>query len=290
MRVKQISTVCTAIVFAVGATAANAENQDDGSHIWMPKQPSNRYWQAPEWSDQNQKAPPARQAQQPQANQPRVQQPQNNQQWAPQRPASPQANTGSYRGQPPAPYGGYNRPPQPKQPVSGANRSASMPPPPAGPYSSAPNRSTSGSAPASNVAPRTPYRASPYRSTPYRSTPYRSRSPYGYRDNGASAYYTPGYNRYRTGKNNDRFWNDRKPWRNSGPSKWFNPTKENWEDSWDDMINAPSNMGKMPGGWYAPEVYMPNPVDMGDQFKDNMKDLPEQIRDMDVGNQVVDED
>ena len=56
------------------------------------------------------------------------------------------------------------------------------------------------------------------------------------------------------------------------------------------MINAPSNMGKMPGGWYAPEVYMPNPVDMGDQFKDTIKDLPEQIRDMDVGNEVVDED
>ena len=56
------------------------------------------------------------------------------------------------------------------------------------------------------------------------------------------------------------------------------------------MINAPSNMGEMPGGWYAPYVSMPNPIDVGDQFKDNMKDLPEQIRDMDVGNEVVDDD
>jgi len=29
---------------------------------------------------------------------------------------------------------------------------------------------------------------------------------------------------------------------------------------------------------------MPNPIDMGDQFQDNIKDLPEQIRNMDVGN------
>ena len=31
-------------------------------------------------------------------------------------------------------------------------------------------------------------------------------------------------------------------------------------------------------------------VDIGDQFKDNAKDLPEQIKDMDVGNTVEDVD
>ena len=282
------STVCTAVVFAASATAVNAEN-DDGSHIWMPKQPSNKYWQAPaEWPKPNQNAPAANQAQKSPVNQQRP----------PQRPASPPPYAGNYRGQSPAPYGGYNRPPQTSKPATGMNRSASMPPPPSGPYSATPNRSTQGSsaqgsrAQGSNAAPRMPYgsyRSSPYRSAPYRGAPYR-----GYRDNGASAFYTPGYSRYRSGRNDDRFWdrswNKRKPWKDSGPSKWFNPTKENWEDSWEDMINAPSNMGEMPGGWYAPYVSMPNPIDVGDQFKDNVKDLPEQIRDMDVGNEVVDED
>jgi len=68
----------------------------------------------------------------------------------------------------------------------------------------------------------------------------------------------------------------------------MNPGKDNWEQSWDDMINAPSRMGEMPGGWTAPEVTVPNPIDMGDQMQDNAKDLPEQMRNMDVGNDVKD--
>ncbi len=67
----------------------------------------------------------------------------------------------------------------------------------------------------------------------------------------------------------------------------MNPGKRNWENSWDDMINSPSRMGTMPGGWTAPEVTMPNPIDMGDQMQDNLKDLPEQMKDMDVGNDVT---
>jgi hypothetical protein len=64
------------------------------------------------------------------------------------------------------------------------------------------------------------------------------------------------------------------------------PSKENWEDSWDDMINAPSRMGEMPGGWTAPEVTVPNPIDMGDQVQDNMKDLPSQMKEGNIGNDV----
>jgi len=93
-------------------------------------------------------------------------------------------------------------------------------------------------------------------------------------------YYTPGYNpRYdRWGNNNNRFWG------RSGPGKWMNPNKHNLEQGWDDMLNAPSRMGEMPGGWTAPEVSMPNPIDVGDQMQDNIKDLPDQVRNMDVGN------
>jgi hypothetical protein len=91
----------------------------------------------------------------------------------------------------------------------------------------------------------------------------------------------PGYHRYR---NNG--WNNNKFWGRSGPSTWMNPNKNNMERGWDDMMNAPSRMGEMPGGWTAPEVSMPNPIDMGDQIQDNVKDLPEQMRNMDVGNEV----
>ena len=50
------------------------------------------------------------------------------------------------------------------------------------------------------------------------------------------------------------------------------------------MMNAPGRMGEMPGGWTAPEVTVPNPIDLGDQMQDNAKDLPEQVKDMNVDN------
>lgn len=118
-----------------------------------------------------------------------------------------------------------------------------------------------------------------------RGYPPPPRGPYARRpDSGASAYNVPGYNRYRNNRNSG--WDNNKFWGKSGPSRWMNPSKKNMEQGWDDMINAPSRMGDdMPGGWSAPEVSMPNPVDMGDQMQDNVKDLPEQIRNMDVGNE-----
>jgi len=118
----------------------------------------------------------------------------------------------------------------------------------------------------------------------YRGNPPPPNGPYGYRpDNGASAFNVPGYNRNNNGRGNNG-WNNNKFWGQSGPSRWMNPNKNNMERGWDDMINAPSRMGEMPGGWTAPEVSMPNPVDIGDQMQDNIEDLPEQVRDMDVGN------
>jgi hypothetical protein len=116
-----------------------------------------------------------------------------------------------------------------------------------------------------------------------RNFPPPPRRPYYGPDNGASAYNMPGYNPNRNYRRNNR-WNNNKFWGRSGPSTWMNPGKRNWENSWDDMMNAPSRMGEMPGGWTAPEVTVPNPIDMGDQMQDNVKDLPEQIKDMDVDN------
>lgn len=124
------------------------------------------------------------------------------------------------------------------------------------------------------------------------NTPPPPRGPYNSSnnvpDNGASAFNTPGYNRHRnSGNRRGNMWgnnNNRNFWGNSGPRTWMNPNKYKMERGWDDMINAPSRMGEMPGGWTAPEVTVPNPIDIGDQIQDNVEDLPEQVQNMDVGN------
>lgn len=56
--------------------------------------------------------------------------------------------------------------------------------------------------------------------------------------------------------------------------------KDSMSRGWDDMLNAPSRMGEMPGGWYAPEVSVPNPVDVGEEFGDAVKDAPDQFDNM----------
>ncbi len=230
MSLKQLSTTVVAITF--GACTFAAQANDQASHNWMPKQPTNHYWQAPNWSFNT---PP----------------PQNT------APPAPVYNNNAQRQRPVAlPPQAYQRPPA--YYPQNRNRYA-PPPPPAGPYNGVP------------MPQPNPYRGAP--------PPYNP----GY--NGPSAFYTPGYNPYRRNSNG---WNNNRFWGRSGPSTWMNPSKRNWENSWDDMINAPSRMGEMPGGWTAPEITMPNPIDMGDQFQDNLKDLPEQMRDMNVGNDVRD--
>lgn len=166
---------------------------------------------------------------------------------------------------------GFNSPPNYRSPPPPQMRPAhnNQPPPNYRPPQS--NYNPQMQRPAPNA-----YRGNP---PPQQYGSYRGPS-YG-PDNGASAYNMPGYHRYR---NNG--WNNNKFWGRSGPSTWMNPNKNNMERGWDDMMNAPSRMGEMPGGWTAPEVSMPNPIDMGDQIQDNVKDLPEQMRNMDVGNEV----
>jgi len=96
--------------------------------------------------------------------------------------------------------------------------------------------------------------------------------------NGPSAFNTPGYNPYHDRWSNNRFWG------RSGPNSWMHPNKRNFSNGWDDMLNAPSRMGEMPGGWTAPSVSMPNPVDVSDQFEENARDLPDQMRNMNSGD------
>jgi len=246
MRVKKLSAAVVAI--ALGTSTFTSQASNDAGHVWMPKQPSNQYWQDPNWADRNAQRPADSAPPPPPANRPRYQ---------------------SY-----------------SYPAPNANRSA--PPPPTGPYSGTPAPAPRASAPAQRPIQRPiqrpvqgPVQGRSQGPGPYRGAP----APRGAYD-GPSAFYTPGYNPYRDrGKRNSR-WGSNKFWGDSGPSKWMNPNKRNWENSWDDMINAPSRVGEMPGGWTAPEVSVPNPIDMGDQVQDNVQDLPDQMRDGNIGNDV----
>jgi len=243
MHVKYFTSAVAAVALSSGAMVVQASNADDNTeHRWMPKQPVNTYWQAPNFNFPS----PGRSA-------PPVYNP------PPQRPMPPANN--NYRPQ-------YAQPRPPMQ----------RPRPPAyRPYPSNPGVA----GPNANMAP--PARMAPPMRNSNRGYPPPPRGPYNGPDNGASAYYMPGYNQNRNYRQNNG-WNNNKFWGRSGPSNWMHPNKRNMEQGWDDMINAPSRMGEMPGGWTAPEVSMPNPIDMGDQMQENVKDLPEQIRNMDVGN------
>ncbi len=235
MRIKLIPNTCAVIALATCTITAHANN-GNADHRWMPNQPTNSYWQTPNWSGFS--TSPNQQSAQPVYRQ-QTRPAYNNNYQAPAAPA--------YRPQQPA----YNYPPPQGSYRPNVNRAAPPaqntnrgypPPPPAGPY---------------------------------RGAPY-----YG-PNSGPSAFNTPGYN---PNRRNNNSWNSNKFWGRSGPDSWMNPNKGNMERGWDDMINSPSRMGEMPGGWTAPEVSMPNPVDMGDQMQDNVEDLPEQMKNMDVGN------
>lgn len=67
----------------------------------------------------------------------------------------------------------------------------------------------------------------------------------------------------------------------AGPQVWMNPTdpKEGMSQAWDDMMNAPARMGRVPPGWKAPTIDIPNPIDVGDEFEKNARRAPHIIRD-----------
>ena len=49
---------------------------------------------------------------------------------------------------------------------------------------------------------------------------------------------------------------------------------------WDDMINAPFKMGRMPGGWRAPSLSMPDPVTIGDAVTNQIPPIMEEAGNM----------
>lgn len=67
----------------------------------------------------------------------------------------------------------------------------------------------------------------------------------------------------------------------AGPQYWMNPgdPKEGMSQAWDDMMNAPARMGRVPPGWKAPTIDIPNPIDVGDEFEKNARRAPYIMRD-----------
>ena len=55
---------------------------------------------------------------------------------------------------------------------------------------------------------------------------------------------------------------------------------EGTNELWDKMINAPFKMGRMPGGWRAPSLSMPDPVTIGDAVTNQMPPMAEEMGNM----------
>ena len=80
-----------------------------------------------------------------------------------------------------------------------------------------------------------------------------------------------------------RFWDElgeggRNPFRNMDEWIDVDEPREGIANVWDDMINAPHEVGRMPGGWTAPSISVPNPVDVQREFEGVAKDMPEEAK------------
>jgi hypothetical protein len=66
-----------------------------------------------------------------------------------------------------------------------------------------------------------------------------------------------------------------------GPDAWFDfaDPKEGLAWMWEDFLYTPNALGTMPGGWEAPSISVPNPVDVGDEFKNAAGDFPGEMKD-----------
>ena len=98
----------------------------------------------------------------------------------------------------------------------------------------------------------------------------------------------------------DRSWG-RAPWnrdydnlwgRNGGPSKWFDPSnpEDGIAEAWEDMMITPNRLGTMPGGWKAPSISIPNPVDVNTEFRDLAIDMPGEMQNFSDGFTYGDEE
>ena len=49
---------------------------------------------------------------------------------------------------------------------------------------------------------------------------------------------------------------------------------------WEDLINSPTEWGEYPGGFYAPEIGVPNPIDVEKELRDAPPELMDTLPDI----------
>lgn len=197
----------------------------------------------------------------------------------------------------PAPYGAA---PAPAAPVAGAPMYRMPMPNPVAPYGMGPN------------GPTAPYGApygGPFNGMPFggngmpfggNNMPFGGNGPFNGAPFGGGS---PFGNGWGNGGPMNSLWNGRAPWADALPvdgpwnklpfrnnemfdhdsplnfPNWVVPDpKETSARAWEHFMHTPHRMGEMPGGWKAPQISVPNPVDVGDEFGDAMvNDLPDQM-------------
>ena len=126
---------------------------------------------------------------------------------------------------------------------------------------------------------RAPYNVNPY-NRPYRSN--RSFGPWG----GSRPFGRSGLPMDMQGNAipwSRKFWDDigrggKNPFDDIDEWMDFNEPREGMANMWDDMLNAPHDSGQMPGGFTAPSISVPNPIDVQREFENASKDMPDIMR------------
>ena len=261
--------VLTAIAAALLGTAANATAEESYKYRPIGADPASQYPSAPPMP-----MPPA--GQQPPA--PMMQ--------------GPMAGSPGPYGAPPMgrmPYGPTGPVPMGSAGPMGPGAPGQMPMGSAGPMGPGapgqmPMRPSAPSAPAApgSMARQRPAGAPPGAMPPprYGNTPYQRRSGPTWGGSRNPFDNAPWGSRNQSWRP-ESWFSDRRPvFGRKGPSEWIDRDdyKDGLGDMWDDLLNAPGNMGKMPGGWYAPTISVPNPVDVGDEFENAATDMPGEAR------------
>ncbi len=91
--------------------------------------------------------------------------------------------------------------------------------------------------------------------------------------NGRLSYMGPAYPMLKAIKKKKHAWGDE---RHIWPDFYTKMTN----DMWDSMINAPYDMGRMPGGWRAPSLSSPDPVTIGDAVTNQIPPMVEEMGNM----------
>jgi hypothetical protein len=122
-----------------------------------------------------------------------------------------------------------------------------------------------------------PYGGGPFGGGPFGGGPFNGGGPFG----GGSPFRGVPFMQSFDMNRPDSFNPMRRQVWGAGPQYWMNPNdpQDGMSQAWDDMMNAPARMGRVPPGWKAPTIDVPNPVDVADEFEKNARRAPYIMRD-----------